>query len=248
MFFIVNTEDYYSLLWCSVLWFVIILLGISLTPLLYFFYVFRLCPFLHNPSLPPFCHWLTRTPSHNSSITHRDWLVPHVQASSWLMNLVVASALFVHVCCHVDVGVLCVVLVCEEHTVHVAWYHLCEISLKTKCVPQIQSWNKNIVAPRVCLLLFITICIHPFILYTHFSRATTFSIFFSTPRFGGAKQDSAAYMIVRHKTQGISFAPVYSHHEKKETKEITRKKESWIYGYVYWNRKVAKKSSNWSKS
>lgn len=168
-------------------------------------------PYLHNPSLPTFCRWLTRTPTHDSSITHRDWLVPYVRASSWLVNLVVASALFVHVCCHVDVGVLCVVLVCEEHTcslVSFVWNQL-----KKKCVPQIQSWNKTLallVFARFCLLSF---SIHPSILDTHFSRAAKFSISFSTPRFGGAKQDSAAYVTVGLKTQDISFAPVYSYHK-----------------------------------
>lgn len=34
----------------------------------------------------------------------------------WAVHSATVSALFVHVCCHVDVSVLCVVLMCEEHT------------------------------------------------------------------------------------------------------------------------------------
>lgn len=102
-------------------------------------------PYLHNPSLPTFCRWLTRTPTHDSSITHCDWLVPYVRASSWLVNLVVASALFVHVCCHVDVGVLCVVLVCEEHTcslVSFVWNQL-KKSVYLRYKVEIKHWRSS---------------------------------------------------------------------------------------------------------
>lgn len=179
MLFIVNTEYYYySLLWCSVLCFDFILLAISLTPLLYFAHVFRLRPSLHYPTLPSFYRPFTQAPIHDSSIAHPDCLLPYIRASSWLVNLVGASALFVHVCCHVVVGVLCVVLVCEEHTCSLVSFVWNPFKKNKKCIPQIQCWNKNVVAAGVCLLLFwFFFSIHLLILKT--------SIFFDRVRCGG---------------------------------------------------------------
>lgn len=160
MLFIVNTEDYYSLLWCSVLWFVFILLGISPTPLLYFSIVFRFWP---SPNRPPTTQPLSFAHSHTDSLQsdHPSWLAGSLWSGPGVGRWTRLSPL-PRLCMSVVMLMLVFSVSCScVKNIHVAWYHLCEISLKKiKRVPQIQSWNKNIVAPGVCLLLFIII-FHP---------------------------------------------------------------------------------------
>lgn len=113
LIFIVNTENIIYCLFMVLSVTICLILGISPFPPLF---SFTSSPYLFLPSVStPSSPLLSPTLNQVSNITYCDWLVLCVWANNWSVHQATISALFVHVCCQVDVSVLCVVLTCEEH-------------------------------------------------------------------------------------------------------------------------------------